>query len=132
MPIRANRPCAFPGGCTQFATSGSSYCKEHSRRETHRQARAYHRAEWQHLYNDPRWKARRADLLAREPYCRECLRENRLTLATDVDHLIPHRGDERLFFGGPLQPLCHAHHAAKTAREVNGRGAVKKVLDFLG
>lgn len=41
--------------------------------------------------------------------------------ATDIDHVIPHRGDWDLFVGGEgysnLQGLCHAHHSEKTARE---------------
>jgi 5-methylcytosine-specific restriction protein A len=36
----------------------------------------------------------------------------------DVDHIIPHRGDQRLLFDpSNLQGLCHTCHSAKTARE---------------
>lgn len=47
--------------------------------------------------------------------------------ATDVDHVIAHRGNWDLFLGGDenysnLQGLCHAHHSEKTAQENNGFG----------
>ena len=44
-------------------------------------------------------------------------------VATEVDHITPHRGDRRLFFDGQnLQPMCRSCHAQKTAREVLGKG----------
>lgn len=70
-----------------------------------------------------RWKQKRDRVLQREPLCRICRSEDRVTAATEVDHIIG------LAFGGSLdetnlQPLCHDHHAEKTAREnaaLNGR-----------
>lgn len=44
--------------------------------------------------------------LADEPLCRTCAKAGRVTAATIADHVIPHRGDERLFFEGELQSLC--------------------------
>ena len=38
----------------------------------------------------------RAYQLTLEPYCRECARHGITTRATDVDHIVPHRGDRRL------------------------------------
>jgi len=41
--------------------------------------------------------------------------------ATDVDHIVPHKGNWELFLGGEnfenLAGLCHAHHSEKTAKE---------------
>jgi 5-methylcytosine-specific restriction protein A len=31
-------------------------------------------------------------------------------VATIVDHVIPHKGDEKAFFEGELQSLCKRHH----------------------
>jgi 5-methylcytosine-specific restriction protein A len=40
-----------------------------------------------------------------------------ITVATEVDHVIPHRGDPLLFWAiSNCVGLCHAHHAEKTAR----------------
>ena len=37
---------------------------------------------------------------------------------TDVDHIIPHRGDQKLFWDkSNWQALCHRHHSMKTRRE---------------
>jgi 5-methylcytosine-specific restriction endonuclease McrA len=41
-------------------------------------------------------------------------------LATEVDHIVALRDDGDPFDLANLQPLCHRHHAAKTAREVFG------------
>jgi hypothetical protein len=46
-----------------------------------------------------------------------CVREARVTAATDVDHVRPHRGDMEAFWRGPFQSLCHACHGAKTQQE---------------
>jgi 5-methylcytosine-specific restriction protein A len=47
-----------------------------------------------------------------------CATAGRLTTATEVDHVTPHRGDAALFWlQSNWQPLCHRHHSEKTARE---------------
>lgn len=38
-----------------------------------------------------------------------------------VNHLIPHRGDERLFFEGELQTLCPDDHDIVAQQEEHGR-----------
>ena len=57
-----------------------------------------------------------AAYLLRHPLCVECQRKGRVEPATDVDHVIPHKGDMTVFWKGPFQALCHACHSAKTAR----------------
>jgi len=42
-----------------------------------------------------------------------CSASGRVTPATVADHVIPHRGEERLFWSGELQSLCatcHSHY----------------------
>lgn len=66
-----------------------------------------------HLYNTKTWVRLRALVLGREPLCRTCG-----TLAKDVDHIIPHRGDRKLFHDfSNLQPLCRRCHNTKTRME---------------
>jgi 5-methylcytosine-specific restriction enzyme A len=73
----------------------------------------YHLARWRH----PVW-GRRAQVLARDPFCVECRKVRRLEPTTDVDHIIPHEGDPVLFWDPEnLQGLCASHHAQKTQRE---------------
>ena len=45
------------------------------------------------------------------------MKENKLTPATVVDHIIPHRGDRKLFWDeSNWQSLCERHHNEKTGR----------------
>jgi hypothetical protein len=50
-----------------------------------------------------------------------CLQQNQITPATVADHVIPHKGDAKLFFEGELQSLCVTHHnATKREQELKG------------
>ena len=61
-----------------------------------------------------RWRRARIAFLQKHPLCAECQREGKLTPATVVDHIIPHRGDQRLFWDKTnWQPLCKDCHARK-------------------
>jgi len=52
------------------------------------------------------------------PLCCGCGAE-----ATDVDHMMPHRGDPGLMYANEnVQSLCHECHSRKTAREDGGFG----------
>lgn len=108
MPRTPSRPCRFPG-CPNLCDSGV-YCREHQKYSTDRvrggaDARGYN-AEWR--------RARRA-YLQRHPLCVECMREGKLTPATVVDHIVPHRGDKRLFWDeNNWNPLCKPCHDRKT------------------
>ena len=123
MPSRALRPCAWPG-C--IAVQVSAYCDEHERKRA-RSAGA-HVAEHQRLY-DRRWQRIRAAQLAAYPWCARCLSEGIHTLATDVHHVERHLGDTAMFYGSPLQSLCHVCHSAVTASEIGlNSPPVKKVF----
>jgi 5-methylcytosine-specific restriction protein A len=65
-----------------------------------------------------RWRQARAAFLLRHPLCASCRAHGRLEAATVVDHVVPHRGDQRLFWDeGNWAPACKSCHDAKTARE---------------
>lgn len=53
-----------------------------------------------------------------------CLREGIIPpqIATVCDHVRPHRGDPVLFWGGPFQSLCKAHHDRDKQRAERGQG----------
>lgn len=58
----------------------------------------------------------RAEVLAAEPFCRECAKQGRERKADIVDHIIP------LAWGGAearsnRQPLCHDCHEVKSQAE---------------
>lgn len=76
---------------------------------------------------DYRWQQARAAFL-RHPdnvLCKDPDRRHAgvYRLATDVDHIVPHRGDQVLFWDrSNWQGLCHDCHSFKTAREDGGFG----------
>jgi 5-methylcytosine-specific restriction protein A len=61
-----------------------------------------------------RWEKARTSHLRHEPLCRMCSAQGRITAATVVDHLIPHKGNLILFWDPEnwqsLCPDCHTRH----------------------
>lgn len=113
MPRKPARPCRHPG-CA--ALSDGAYCDDHRQQHEHRQsaaARGY----------DARWQRERLRFLRENPLCVSCRRQGRLTAATVVDHIVPHRGDEDRFWDrSNWQALCARCHNKKTAAEDGGFG----------
>jgi 5-methylcytosine-specific restriction protein A len=69
-----------------------------------------------------RWDKARKTYLARNPLCVMCKREGRVTPATVVDHIKPHKGDQQLFWDTDnWQSLCAPHHNRDKQREERGR-----------
>lgn len=72
--------------------------------------------QWAHLYNKSRWRQLRNLQLSAEPLCKLCEEAGKVTAATVVDHIEPHRGDEKLFWDQEnLRSLCtpcHEHLAS--------------------
>jgi 5-methylcytosine-specific restriction protein A len=56
-----------------------------------------------------------------EPLCRLHAKQGRVAKATVADHVVPHRGDETLFWDGELQSLCGpCHNSVKQREERSG------------
>ena len=121
MPSRAPRPCRMPG-CPVLTTDPSGWCAEHKRAK--QQDQDARRGTARERGYGTRWEKARLGWLRKHPLCVQCLAEGRVTPATVVDHIIPHRGDQALFWDRTnWQALCKAHHDAKTARETfHGEG----------
>ena len=108
MPKAPKRPCRDPG-CPNLCDKGV-YCSNHmefspDRRRGGAEARGY----------DSRWRKARADYLQRNPLCVKCMAQGKIAPATVVDHVIPHRGDEKLFWDeSNWQALCAGCHNQKT------------------
>ena len=72
---------------------------------------------------DSQWQQARAAFLAAHPMCRLCEHLGRLTLATVIDHIRPHRGDPLLFWDQTnWQPLCKPCHDGAKQQLEKGRG----------
>jgi 5-methylcytosine-specific restriction endonuclease McrA len=62
---------------------------------------------------DSKWQKEAKAFLALHPYCRMCGAPSRV-----VDHVIPHRGDKRLFWQrSNWQALCTPCHSSRKQRE---------------
>jgi 5-methylcytosine-specific restriction enzyme A len=105
MPNRLARACRI-GTCPHPASSRGR-CAQHARPAE----QARHR--WAHIYRDSRWSGSwglREQVLTLNPLCALCG-----ALATCVDHIRPHRGDERLAYDVTnLRSLCTACHGRVT------------------
>ena len=111
------RPCHH-AGCARL-TRGR-YCDQHDRQHAPQDIRPADQQAWRRLYQTKRWQQLRAAQLMLSPFCAECAKAGTRTRASDVDHIIDHKGDVRLFFDADnLQSLCHPCHSRKTAASVN-------------
>lgn len=105
-------------GCQNLTDSG--YCPDHQQ-----QAQAYdqHRESAAKRGYDARWRKARLNFLKQHPLCVECLDKGFVIAATDVDHIVAHKGDKQLFWDPKnWQPLCKSHHSMKTVKEDGGFG----------
>lgn len=77
-------------------------------------------APWRRWYRTARWRALRLAVFLRDLYqCRRCGHIDGDTSKLVCDHIVPHRGDERLFWDeSNLQTLCKpCHDGEKQAEE---------------
>ena len=108
MPRRPRTPCK-QDGCPNLVTYGNKYCDDH--KTNHALDAKTTKAKG---YNS-RWNKVRIRYLKLYPLCVYCQREGRLTKATVVDHISPHRGDQELFWNqSNWQSLCKSCHDRKT------------------
>ncbi len=120
MARKTLRPCAR-NGCNNL-TKGT-YCdahknvlqKEADRKRPSAAKRGY----------DSKWNKYRLSFLSKPEnmFCVRCKERSVMTVAKVVDHIIPHKGDRRLFWDTKNhQGLCERCHNSKTAREDGGFG----------
>ena len=111
MPRSPKKPCKYPG-CPKL-TDGS-YCPEHQ----HMVDKAYEQygrdKESKKRYGY-KWRKIRARFLHAHPLCEQCNKEGRLTVATEVHHVLP------LGHGGTnhednLMALCKPCHSRITVQ----------------
>lgn len=64
-----------------------------------------------------RWQQARARYLGKHPLCCMCEEEGKVTAATVVDHIKPHKGNDALMWDETnWQPLCDHHHSSTKQR----------------
>ena len=121
MPVAAKRPCSAPG-CGALTDVGR--CPKH-KQEVRRKQDQERGTAHQRGYG-ARWQKASKAFLRAHPLCQcpDCDEgRQRLTVATVVDHKIPHRGDMVLFWDSSnWQSMAKTCHDRKTAREDGGFG----------
>lgn len=108
MPVRAPRIC----GCGHRIASGERCPCERQRKAAYEQRRVPARERGY----DSKWEKERAAFLKLNP---RCARPGCGAPASLVDHIVPHKGDQRLFWSrSNWQPLCTSCHSRwKQAQE---------------
>jgi 5-methylcytosine-specific restriction protein A len=118
MPIQASKPCRHHG-CNALTREVGGYCKDHLRV-------VQQKVEQQRESSSARgygykWQQARIQFLREHPLCMcdDCQAGKlRVTAATDVDHITPHKGDMKLFWNrNNWQALSKSCHSKKTAKE---------------
>lgn len=78
------------------------------------------------------WQKARLQFLRANPLCVMCKAQGRVHAAEVVDHIIPHKGDEALFWDeSNWQSLCKPHHDTDKA-ELEGRHRERTKFDAQG
>lgn len=109
MPPKPQREC-FKPGCHNLTTG--TYCEEHKIKKFYKERESSSKRGYGYM-----WMIKREKYLETHPFCLECDKEGIREVATVVDHIIPHRGNQQLFWDqNNWQPLCKYHHDKKTAR----------------
>ena len=138
MPYKAQHPCS-ERGCPNLCDIGQKYCEEHAKlhpsefkvgRERgikheggeNASARGY----------GSRWQKARHAYLQKHPLCVECMKNGKYVRATVVDHIVPHKGDQSLFWDAKnWQSLCKSCHDRKTlSEEVRRDSSAPPVYDY--
>lgn len=118
MPWKPKTICRYPG-CPEL--SDGRYCDQHKKQVTKEQNMSSSKI---YTYQ---WRKASKSFLKDHPLCIHCERDGRLTPATEVDHIIPHNGNMKLFCDqNNWQPLCKKCHSKKTALEDGGFGNTPK------
>lgn len=101
MPLSAPRPCTQPG--CRALVRGAPRCAEHARKREQERGTASQRG------YDAKWRAARLAYLRDHPLCVLCL--PRVVPASVVDHVVDHKGDQRLFWSeSNWRALCAPCH----------------------
>lgn len=120
MPNLPVKPCAV-ARCAKLTDPGETYCKAHKAERRQRQDQKRGTAA-QRGYGS-KWQKARDLHLKEHPLCVHCQADGYVVAATVVDHIIPHKGDQKLFWRrSNWQSLCKTHHDQKTAKEDGGFG----------
>ena len=97
----------------RIATSTATRTPEHKQSTPEGQRGTAHERGYGH-----KWRKAREGWLRKHPLCVYCARDGYTNIATVVDHIVPHKGDMKLFWDNTnWQSLCAPHHNGEKKRE---------------
>lgn len=68
------------------------------------------------------WRKASKKYLQVNPLCVSCDKQGKIVLAECVDHIVPHKGNMKLFWDvSNWQSLCNSCHSRKTVKEDMGK-----------
>lgn len=86
--------------------------------EQMRDKRRYQEQPWRKWYNTKRWYQLRWLVLVRDEFtCQMCGLTEKDSSRLVCDHVVPHNGDEDMFWNGDLRTLCKPCHDGAKQRE---------------
>jgi 5-methylcytosine-specific restriction protein A len=106
MPYKPKAPCKHTN-CAKLTYD--SYCQEHMPQNIRENSskRGY----------NYKWRKLRKLFLQKNPLCHKCKQDGKYVEATVVDHIEPHRGDDKLMWDeNNWQSLCKPCHDSKTGK----------------
>lgn len=123
MPSRAKRPCGHMS-CPALVSAGDGpLCPDHKRKRTKSNNEHRERRYDGSMYG-ARWRKARRVYLGRNPWC---VAAGCPEPANEVDHIVPHRGDTKVFWDrSNWQALCKSCHSSKTMSEIMDREEVDR------
>lgn len=114
-PYKAQRSCKAPG-CPNLTDHRSGYCNIHLK-EVRKQYDDRRPSSSERGY-DARWRKARVIYLRKHPLCAECEKQGKVVVATIVDHIQPHKGNQELFWNeANWEALCADCHNKKSSWE---------------
>ena len=106
-------PCNEPS-CGILVEKGDRYCPNHKFRTKNNRSSTK-------MGYGYKWRKARTAFLQGSSLCVHCKERGITNAATEVDHVIPHKGNKVLFWDmSNWQGLCASCHSHKTATEDNG------------
>lgn len=69
------------------------------------------------IYDSPRWRALRRQVLSEDPFCKFCKMENIATENTIADHIVPISMGGNKWDRNNIQGICAHHHNTKSSYE---------------
>lgn len=76
---------------------------------------------WRLWYRSQRWREKALAQFAAHSLCSRCSTDHRPVAASVANHVIPHKGNETLFWEGELESVCApCHDGAIRSEEARG------------